>query len=59
MCVINHKLNLQRRHGDDLCDLFTSYIDHKSLSPESIRLLKSKYARYLLKVSVRLLESEC
>lgn len=50
MCVINHKLNLFRRHGLDLTDLYQQYIEHKSLSSESIQLLISKFARYLHKV---------
>ncbi|XP_067938391.1 pre-mRNA-processing factor 39-like [Watersipora subatra] len=50
MCVLNHKLNLLRRHGDDLCDLFNSYITCKGLGAESVKLLISKYARYLLKI---------
>lgn len=50
MCVLNHKLNLLRRHGDDLNDLFTSYIDKKELNADCVKLLTSKYSRYLLKV---------
>ncbi|KAF6038686.1 hypothetical protein EB796_003015 [Bugula neritina] len=50
MCVLNHKLNLLRRHGDDLNDLFTSYIDKKELNADCVKLLTSKYSRYLLKI---------
>ena len=50
MCVINHKLNMIRRHGDDLCDLYKSYMKNQKIGTDSIKLLMSKFARYLAKV---------
>jgi len=50
MCIINHKLNMIRRHGDDLADLFTSYMKNEKIGADSSKLLLSKYARYLAKI---------
>ena len=50
MCVINHKLNMIRRHGDDLCDLYKSYMKNQKIGTDSVKLLMSKFARYLAKV---------
>ena len=50
MCVMNHKLNLLRRHGDDLEDIYKQYISNDKLSVESVQLLTSKYVRYIHKV---------
>jgi len=50
MCVLNHKLNLLRRHGDDLTELYRKYIANKKLSVDCSVLLTCKFARYLHKV---------
>ena len=50
MCVSNHKLNMIRRHGDDLCDLYKSYMKNQKIGTDSVKLLMSKFARYLAKV---------
>lgn len=41
-----------RRHGDDLADLFTSYMKNEKIGADSSKLLLSKYARYLAKVCI-------
>ena len=59
MCVINHKLNMIRRHGDDLCDLYKSYMKNQKIGTDSVKLLMSKFARYLAKVWYKQKHANC
>ena len=59
MSVINHKLNMIRRHGDDLCDLYKSYMKNQKIGTDSVKLLMSKFARYLAKVWYKQKHANC